>query len=97
MFLASFPEFLNFCRSLKGETLHTEARNKPFSVEVEGGALWFVPLSSGKRRKASPEKTELVLSQLNKTGSYSPGSYQTITFHASYILAIATKYAKKPA
>ncbi len=97
MLLASFPEFLNYCRSLKGETLHTEARNKPFSVEVEGGALWFVPLSSAKRRRASPEKTELVLSQLNKTGSYSPGSYQAITFHASYILAVASKYAKKPA
>lgn len=97
MLLASFPEFLNYCRSLKGETLHTEARNKPFSVEVEGGTLWFVPLSSGKRRRADPEKTELVLAQLNKTGSYSPGSFQAITFHASYILAVASKYAKKSA
>ena len=97
MLLASFTEFLNYCRSLKGETLHTEARNKPFSVEVEGGALWFVPLSSGKRRRADPEKTELVLSQLNKTGSHSPGSFQAITFHASYILAVASRYAKKSA
>ena len=97
MLLASFTEFLNYCRSLKGETLHTEARNKPFSVEVEGGALWFVPLSSGKRRRADPEKTELVLVQLNKTGSYSPGSFKAITFHASYILAVASKYAKEPA
>ncbi len=96
MLLSSFPEFLNYCSSLKGETLHTEARSKPFSVEVEGSILWFVPLSSGKRRRASPEKTELVLSQLNKTGSYSPSSYQAITFHASYILAVAKKYAKKP-
>jgi hypothetical protein len=45
----------------------------------------------------APKKTELVLSQLNKTGSYSPGSYSAITFHASYILAVASKYAKKPA
>ncbi|MBI2276491.1 MAG: hypothetical protein HYU74_03995 [Dechloromonas sp.] len=97
MFLASFPEFLNYCRSVRGETLHTGARNKPFSVEVEGGALWFVPLSSGKRRRASPEKTEQVLSLLNKTGSCAPGSYHAITFHASYILAVANKHAKKPA
>lgn len=95
MLLASFPEFLNYCRSLNGETLHTGALNKAFSVEVEGSALWFVPLSSGKRRRASPQKTELVLFQLNKTGSYSPGSYQAITFHASYILAVAEKCAKK--
>ena len=95
--LATFPEFMNYCRSLEGIALHTEAQKKPFSVEVEGGGLWFVPLSSGKRRRASPEKTELVLSQLNKTGSYSPGSYQAITFHASYILAVANRHAKKPA
>ncbi len=59
MLLASFPEFLNYCRSLKGETLRTEARSKPFSVEVEGGALWFFPLSSAKRRRASPEKNRV--------------------------------------
>ena len=97
MLLASFPKFLHYCRTLKGETLHTEARNKPFSVEVEGAVLWFVPLSSGKRRRASPEKPELLLSQLNKPGSYSPGRYHAITFHASYILAVANRHAKKPA
>jgi hypothetical protein len=97
VFLASFPEFLNYCHSLKGETLYTEARNKPFAVEVEGGALWFVPLSSGKHRRASPEKTEQVLSLLNKTGSCTPGSYHDITFHASYILAVASKHAKSTA
>ena len=97
MFLASFPDFLNYCRSLKGEPLHTEARKKPFAVDVAGDAIWFVPLPSGKRRRVNPEKTELVLSQLNKTGSYSPGRYQAITFHASYILAVAHRYAKKAA
>ena len=97
MLLATFPEFLTYCRSLSGETLHTEARKMPFKVEVQSGALWFVPLSSGKRRRASPEKTEQVLSLLNKTGSRTPGSYQAITFHASYILAVANRHAKTPA
>ena len=95
MRLASFAEFRDYCLSLKGETLHTEARNKPFSVEVDGSALWFVPLSSGKRRSAKPGKTEQVLSLLNKTGCNSPGSYQAITFHASYIVAVANRYAKR--
>lgn len=94
MLLRSFPDFLNYCSSLKGETLHIEARSKPFSVEVEGDALWFIPLSSGKRRRANPERTELVLSQLNKTGDYSPCCYQSLSFHASYILAVANTYAK---
>ncbi len=93
MSLLSFPEFLNYCRLLRGETLYTEARSKAFSVQVEGGALWFVPISSGKRRRANPEKTENVLSLLGKTGSWSPGSYQDITFHASYILAVAKRHA----
>jgi len=92
--LTTFSDFLNYCRSLKNETLYTGSRNKPFYVEVEGNSLWFVPLSSGTRRRANPEKTELVLSQLNKTDSYSPGSYKSITFHASYILGVANKHAK---
>lgn len=94
MFLKTFPAFLSYCRSLSGETLYTEARNKAFSVQVEGETLWFVPLSSGKRRRANPVKTEQVLSLLSKAGSWSPGSYQDITFHASYILAIANSHAK---
>jgi hypothetical protein len=92
VFLETFPDFLNYCRSLRGEILHTETRNKPFSVVVEGGMLWFVPLSSGKRRRADPEKTQRVLSLLKNTGSNSPGYYQAITFHASYILAVANKH-----
>ena len=77
---------------MTGETLFTGVQNKPFTVEVEGSALWFIPGTTGKRRKANPVRTELVLSQLNKTGIYSPSQYIEITRHASYILAVAYKF-----
>jgi hypothetical protein len=77
--------------------LYTKARNKAFSVQVEGETLWFVPTSSGKRRRANPEKTERVLSLLGKIGSPSSGSYKEITFNASYIIAVANQYVKTAA
>lgn len=94
MLLETFSDFFNYCRSLRGEVLRTEARNKPFSVVVEDGTLWFIPMSSGKRRRADPEKTQRVISLLKNTGSNSPGRYQAITFHASYILAVVNNHAK---
>lgn len=92
MYLATYPEFLNYCRSLRGETIHTEARNKPFTVLVDGNNLWFVPVSSGKQRKANPQETEEVLALFIKTGCCTPGSYHDISFQSSYILAVARKH-----
>lgn len=92
MNLATFTEFLNYCRSLRGETLHTDARNKPFTVLVDGNNLWFVPVSSGKQRKANPQEIEEVLSLYIKTGCSTPGSYHDFSFQSSYILAVANRY-----
>lgn len=74
--------------------MHTESRNKPFKVDVNTGDLWFIPLSSGKRRKANPEITEMVLSKINKSGCYTPASYHDLTFHASYIVAVVTHFER---
>lgn len=87
--LKTFDSFRSHCRSLQGKVLHTEARAKPFRVEVEGGVVFFIPESSGKRRTANSEKTERVLMILAESNEWSPGTYQAITYHASYILAIA--------
>ena len=94
MHLTSFSDFLNHCHTLKNVPLQTESQKKPFSIEIINNNLWFIPLSSGKRRKANPEKVEFVLTQLNKTGSHSPSKYKLITRHASYILAVANNHAK---
>jgi len=87
--LRSFDSFLDHCRSLSGKILHTGARSKPFSVEVEANTVFFIPQSSGKRRRADSAKTERILALLAESREWSPGQYQAITYHASYILAIA--------
>ncbi|PNG46380.1 hypothetical protein WDL1CHR_04694 [Variovorax sp. WDL1] len=87
--LFSFESFLRRCQTLEGHVLHTGTHAKPFTVEVEGSTVYFVPHSSGKRRRADPRKTERVLSQLAESKAWAPGEYQAITYHASYILAVA--------
>ena len=87
--LRSFDSFRSYCHSLKGKVLHTGARTKPFHVEVEGSAVFFIPASSGKRRVANADKTERVLALLAESNEWSPAKYQAITYHASYILAVA--------
>ena len=86
--VTTYPEFFAYCRHLHGEVLHTGARGRPFTVSVVGDALHFTP-ASGKGRRADPERTERVLRQLAESNEWSPGAYQAITYHASYILAIA--------
>lgn len=87
--LKTFDSFLEHSRSLKGKILCTGARAKPFRVDVVGDTVYFIPESSGKRRTANREKTERVLVQLAESNEWAPGTYQAITYHASYILAIA--------
>ena len=87
--MKTFDSFRDYCRSLKGKVLHTGARAKPFRVEVEGENVFFIPDSSGKRRTANSDKTERVLALLAESNEWTPGTYQAITYHASYILAIA--------
>jgi hypothetical protein len=89
--LRTFSDFVAYCRSLKGKVLLTGAYAKEFSVDVDGNQLYFVPLSSGKRRRADCKKTERVLTLLAGSMDWSPGSYQLISHHASYILAVARR------
>jgi hypothetical protein len=54
--LKSFSDFTAYCRTLSGKTLETGARGKPFTVSVEANAVYFIPKSSGKPRRADAEK-----------------------------------------
>lgn len=90
--LTTYAEFLAYCKTLQGKTLHTEARSKPFTVTVTGDVLHFVP-SSGSGRRANAAKTERVLRLLAESNDWSPGSYQALTYHASYILAVAKHWS----
>lgn len=93
--LKTFEEFLKYSQTLHGVTLLTNTREKPFKVSVEGKNLFFVP-SSGKRRRANATKTERVLTLLADSNDWSPGTYQGITFHASYILQVVRHWRDHP-
>lgn len=86
--ISNYSQFFDYCRSLDGVQLFTIARNKEFSVEIEKNSLFFVPKSSGERRKADERETQEVLEIFNKYHDWSQASYKSITFHASYILAV---------
>lgn len=86
--LTTYSEFLAYCKSLEGDTLHTMARSKPFTVVVGRDVLQFVP-SSKVSRRANPIKTENVLKALAESNDWSPSSYMGMTRHSSYILAVA--------
>ena len=93
--LNTYSQFLDYCHTLKFKPIYTMARNKEFSVEIENDTIYFVPKTSGKRRRVDAGKTQEVLSQLSKFYDWSPGVYQAITFHASYILAVANHEKNK--
>ena len=86
--ISNYSQLFDYCRSLDDVQLFTLAKNKEFSVEVENNSLFFVPKSSGKRRKADEKKTQEVLESFTRYNDWSQASYKSITFHASYILAL---------
>jgi len=90
-------EFFAFCRNIEGEELFTQTQGKSFSVEVVGDLLYFVPGSSGKRRKADLEKVSQVVARLSEIDSQRPVDYQDITFNASYILELIRQWHKRKA
>jgi hypothetical protein len=87
--LKTFNDFTGYCKALDGQPLQTLSKGQLFTVSVEDGNVLFIPSSSGKRRRADKTKTESVLAELAKSRDWSPGSYQSITYHASYILSVA--------
>ncbi|MDP1637175.1 MAG: hypothetical protein Q8K74_01965 [Candidatus Nitrotoga sp.] len=90
--LPTLTEFRTFCRSIEGEVLLTQARAKPFSVALVAGSLYFIPVSSGKKRKADQAGISQVIVRLSKTGSQVQAQYKDITFNASYILEIIRQW-----
>ena len=85
-------EFLSFCRSLEGESLLTMYRRAPFTVQVIGDGLVYVPVSTGKPRSHERAYLGRVLRHFDQTGSWRPKDYMPITFCASYTLAVLRLY-----
>jgi hypothetical protein len=94
LLITTYKQFLAYCSTLEGETLHTLVRPKPFTVVVGRDVLQFVP-SSKISRRANPVKTENVLKALAESNDWSPGSYIGMTRHSSYILAVAKHWSER--
>lgn len=86
--ILNYSNFFDYCRLLENVSIFTIARNKEFSVKIENSSLYFVPKSSKKSRKVDEKKTQEVIEYFIKYNDWSQASYKSITFHASYILAV---------
>jgi hypothetical protein len=90
-------ELLAFASSLEGERLPTLAGRASFTLRVVGAGIEFVPISTGKRRFVTREMIRRVLDEYASSRSLTAGHYQSITFDASYLLAIISRYDRRNA
>jgi hypothetical protein len=88
----AIDEFMKFVKSLEGQDLLTLYRRRKFRVRVLNNGLEFIPLSTGKLRTHSEDYVARVLKHFNKTRSFSPSAYKSLTANASYQLALIHRY-----
>ena len=84
--------FLEFVRTLEGETLYTKARSVPFVVQVIGDVIYYTPLSSQRPRPHKREYTERMLERFAEINSLRPMDYHDLTVNASYTLTLLDLY-----
>ena len=94
---ATVAELLAFAARLEREQLPTLAGRASFSLRVVAAGIEFVPESTGKPRLVTREMVRRVLDEYRASRSLSPGHYQSITFHASYLLAIIDRFNRSNA
>lgn len=84
-----------FARTLDGETLHTLARKKPFTIHVEADCIRFTSPTIKGPRSLSLEWLEKICDEYSITNSLRPGDYHGITFDSSYAMALISAYVAK--
>ncbi len=85
-------DLLNLAESLRGQELHTNARNAVFRVDAGPDRLEIIPSSSGKPRKVNREVLDRVCARYESNGSLAPKDYQDITFDSSYLVALIRRH-----
>ena len=86
----TYEEFTRLARRFHGQTLETKIGRR-FTVEVDGGIVYFTPESTGVRRNTSRAVTEDLLERHSRTGSLRPSDYVderrlvTVLFAAAYV------------
>ncbi|MHB8878693.1 MAG: hypothetical protein ACYC8T_33760 [Myxococcaceae bacterium] len=88
-------ELLRFATTLEGEQLVTLSRGAAFSLRVLPDGIEFTPLSSGKPRRILREMVQSVCEEYRRSGSIKPGDYLSVTFDASYLLALIARHERR--
>jgi hypothetical protein len=68
-----------------------------FSLRGVAGGIEFVPESTGKPRLVTRDMVRRVFDEYGASRSLTPGHYQSITFDASYLLAVIDRYNRRKA
>ncbi|MDD4113513.1 MAG: hypothetical protein PHC56_10865 [Herbinix sp.] len=87
--------FIEFVKGLKGQTIYTIAKEKPFTVDVISNGLIYTPFSTMKPRTHIKNFIERVLERFETTESFKPADYHDISVNASYNLALLKMYLDK--
>lgn len=78
----TYEDLVAYARSNEGRVFQT-VRGAEFQVLVETEVLYFVPCSSGKRRRWGA-RTQVALERFIRTGSTELGDYDS--YHRSYLI-----------
>lgn len=81
-------DLLTFAATFDGQELRTVARGAFFSVRAFPDSLMITPDSSSRPRSVPRAVIDRVCAKYNESGSLTPSDYLSLTFDASYLLAI---------
>lgn len=86
----SISALLALARAVEGEPILTLQNRRLFRIAVleNDAGLEIVPSSSNRPRREPRAQIEAILSTYGKTGSLRKADYSTISFNASYVLAL---------
>ena len=88
-------ELLDSMKSVEGGQFLTQSREASFTLKMTPTGVTFTP-ATGKTRPVSTADLQKVSAHFAKTGSFRPGDYQSISFHASYLLAMIDQFLSSP-
>ncbi len=78
-------------KSVEGGQFLTRSRKASFTFDITPTGVAFTP-ATGKVRPVSTADLQKVCDHFARTGSFRPGDYQSISFHASYLLAMIDQF-----
>jgi plasmid stabilization system protein ParE len=86
---------LRFTATLEGKRIQTLAQRAVFTVRVLPAGVEITPVSTRKPRLVAREVVDRVCEEYSRSHSMQPGHYQAITFDASYLLALISRYLER--